>query len=86
MNEFFANLLCRHMSEAAAGRVAWTEMDSAEAFVYRAFVTPRPFEELVHASASVPRDIIQMLNMKPGELSEWVAADESPIVPIVTPI
>ena len=29
----------------------------------------------------VPRDIIQMLNMKPGELSEWVAADESPVVP-----
>jgi len=22
-----------------------------------------------------------MLNMKPGELSEWVAADESPVVP-----
>jgi hypothetical protein len=22
-----------------------------------------------------------MLNMKPGELSEWVATDESPVVP-----
>jgi len=63
MNEFFANLLYRHMSEAAVGRVAWTEMDSAEAFVYRAFVTPRPFEELVHAAASVPRDIIQVAGL-----------------------
>jgi hypothetical protein len=64
-NDFFANLLYRHMSEAATGRLAWAEMemDSAKAFVYRAFVTPGPFEELVHAAASVPRDVIQVAGL-----------------------
>jgi hypothetical protein len=37
--------------------------------------------EKILSRKMVPRDIIQMLNMKPGELSEWVAADKSPVVP-----
>jgi hypothetical protein len=34
----------------------------------------------------VPENVIQILKMKPGELCEWVAIDESAIIPLETPI
>ncbi len=33
----------------------------------------------------VPENVIQILKMKPGELCEWVAADESTIIPLEAP-
>jgi hypothetical protein len=49
----------------------------------RKLLRERLQHEKILSRKMVPQDIIQMLNMKPGGLSEWVAAEESPVVPSV---
>ena len=68
------------------GRVRQFMVAEADEIKARKLLRERLQNEKILSRKMVPRDIIQMLNMKPGELSEWVAADKSPTVPIVTPI
>ena len=33
----------------------------------------------------VPKNVIQILKMKPGELCEWIASIQSDVIPVETP-
>jgi hypothetical protein len=63
------------------GRVRQFMVAEADEIKARKLLRGRLQNEKILSRKMVPQDIIQMLNMKPGEISEWVAAEESPIVP-----
>ena len=63
------------------GRVRQFMVAEADEIKARKVLREKLQNEKILSRKMVPRDIIQMLNMKPGELSEWVAADEGPVVP-----
>jgi hypothetical protein len=62
------------------GRVRLFMVAEADEIKARKVLREKLQDEKILSRKMVPPDIIQMLNMKPGELSEWVSADETPIV------
>jgi hypothetical protein len=63
------------------GRVRQFMVAEADEIKARKVLREKLQDKKILSRKMVPRDIIQMLNMKPGELSEWVSADETSVVP-----